>query len=183
MSGEATPPGSGGERICEGLRLMQHNLKMLSQLKQRQERVMAEALQLQQDMLDFRNSFNQEIARILEQAPLKIRPRKVKVDLDAMETDATAANLPSPLQPQPAQANVVEATLASVASHSSELLSAGCENVENLAAEPPPADAQLASFPLPQTPQHVDVVALDSGTSKREQQPQWNWHLSHLQAP
>lgn len=127
---------------------------------------MAEALQLQQDMLDFRNSFNQEIARILEQAPLKIRPRKVKVDLDAMETDATAANLPSPLQPQPAQANVVEATLASVASHSSELLSAGCENVENLAAVPPPADAQLASFPLPQTPQHVDVCALDSGTSK-----------------
>ena len=36
MSGEATPPGSGGEHICEGLRLMQHNLKMLCDLKQRQ---------------------------------------------------------------------------------------------------------------------------------------------------
>ncbi|XP_076453428.1 rab5 GDP/GTP exchange factor-like isoform X2 [Babylonia areolata] len=104
MSGEATPPGSSGEHICEGLRLMQHNLKTLSELKQRQERVMAEALQLQQEMRDFNQNFSAEIANVLQRTPLTIRPRKVKVDLDAEESDSCEANLPSPLQPLPAAA-------------------------------------------------------------------------------
>ncbi|KAL8597191.1 hypothetical protein ACOMHN_022238 [Nucella lapillus] len=102
MSGEATPAGSCGEHICEGLRLMQHNLQSLTQLKQRQERVMAEALQLQQEMRDFNQNFSAEITSVLQRTPLTIRPRKVKVDLDAVESDSCSANLPSPLQPLPA---------------------------------------------------------------------------------
>ena len=62
---------------------------------------MAEALQLQQDMRDFSHSFSVEIASVLQRTPLTIRPRKVKVDLDAEESDSCEANLPSPLQPLP----------------------------------------------------------------------------------
>ncbi|KAK7088178.1 rab5 GDP/GTP exchange factor-like [Littorina saxatilis] len=114
MSGEATPPGSSGEHICEGLRLMQHNLNSLTDLKQRQERVMAEALQLQQDMKDFSQNFNKEIADVLQRTPLTIRPRKVKVDLDAEVSDSCEANLPSPLQPLPC-GGVATGTAVSVA--------------------------------------------------------------------
>lgn len=115
MSGEATPPGSGGEHICEGLRLMQQNLKTLIELRQRQERVMAEALKLQQDMRDFNDSFDKDIASALVRAPLTIRPRKVKVDLDDMEMDGSTANLPSPLQPLPASGSVGGQTTAATA--------------------------------------------------------------------
>ena len=62
---------------------------------------MAEALQLQQDMRDFNQSFDTEIAGVLQRTPLTVRPRKVKVDLDARESDSCEANLPSPLQPLP----------------------------------------------------------------------------------
>lgn len=62
---------------------------------------MAEALQLQQDMRDFSHSFSMEVSSVLQRTPLTIRPRKVKVDLDAEESDSCEANLPSPLQPLP----------------------------------------------------------------------------------
>lgn len=67
---------------------------------------MAEALKLKQDMQNFKENFQQEIARVMQRTPLTIRPRKVKVDLDAMETDASTSNLPSPLVPQPVSCNV-----------------------------------------------------------------------------
>ena len=63
--------------------------------------VMSEALQLQQDMHEFKASFKKEIADVIERTPLTIRPRKTKVDLDAGVSDDPAAQmLPPPLIPQ-----------------------------------------------------------------------------------
>lgn len=99
MSGEAVPAGRGNEYMCEGLKLMYDNLKTLAELRQRQEKVMAEALQLQQDMREFKESFKKEILNVLERTPLIIKPRKCKADIDA--EDPSCGKLPPPLLPQP----------------------------------------------------------------------------------
>ncbi|GFN99537.1 Rab5 GDP/GTP exchange factor-like [Plakobranchus ocellatus] len=102
MSGAAVPPGyhrGGGEHLSIGLRLMYENLRVLGELRQRQEKVMAEALQLQADMNEFKENFVQEVNQAKERTPLVIRPRKVKVDLDIEFSASNSSNLPSPLTP------------------------------------------------------------------------------------
>ncbi|XP_064612539.1 rab5 GDP/GTP exchange factor-like [Liolophura sinensis] len=99
MSGEAVPAGSGNEYMCEGLKLMYDNLKTLAELRQRQEKVMAEALQLQQDMREFKESFKKEILNVLERTPLVVKPRKCKADIDA--DDPSSEKLPPPMLPLP----------------------------------------------------------------------------------
>jgi len=62
MSGAATPHDpSRVITSCDGLRLMRQNVTALVELRQRQERLMAEAMQLQQDMVDFCNSTRDQV--------------------------------------------------------------------------------------------------------------------------
>ena len=62
MSGAATPHDpSQVITTCDGLRLMQQNVAALVDLRARQERLMAEAMQLQQDMVDFCAATRQQV--------------------------------------------------------------------------------------------------------------------------
>ncbi|XP_046578913.1 rab5 GDP/GTP exchange factor-like [Haliotis rubra] len=99
MSGEAVPPSAGNEYMCEGLRMSKENLRGLGELRQRQEKVAAEALQLQQEMMEFKENFMKEIQDVLTRTPLKLKPRKVKIDLDAESEEQGTLNLPSPIKP------------------------------------------------------------------------------------
>ncbi|XP_064620375.1 rab5 GDP/GTP exchange factor-like isoform X2 [Lineus longissimus] len=99
MSGEVAPPTDNF--MCEGLRLMYQNLNTLADLQQRHEKLMAEALQLQQDMREFKDSFKAHIQTVLHNTPLVIKPRKTKVDLDQLE-NVDSDMLPPPLTPQQA---------------------------------------------------------------------------------
>lgn len=99
MSGELAPPSNN--YMCDGLRVMYQNINTLADLQTRHEKLMAEALQLQQDMKDFRESFKHQIQSVLDRTPCTIKPRKQKVDLDNLENDESE-NLPEPLTPQTA---------------------------------------------------------------------------------
>lgn len=102
MSGAAVPPGyhrGGGEHLSVGLRLMYENLRVLGELRQRQEKVMAEALQLQADMNEFKENFMHEVNQVKDRCPLVMRPRRIKVDLDLEFSANNSSNLPSPLTP------------------------------------------------------------------------------------
>lgn len=98
MSGDAVPHNPTKVYTCEGLRLMHQNMTVLSDLRSQQERLMAEALQLQQDMVDFCNGFRNEVQAVRHRTPFVVRPRRTKVNLD--EEPPEAEFLPPPIQPQ-----------------------------------------------------------------------------------
>lgn len=97
MSGEATPPSRGNEYMCEGMRLMYENLQRVAEMQKRHDKVMAEAMQLQRDVEEFKENFKLEIQKVLERTPLEIKPRKVKVEID--EESEETNKLPPPLIP------------------------------------------------------------------------------------
>jgi hypothetical protein len=99
MSGEAIPHDPTKQYSCEGLRLMHQNLSSLADLRSQLECLMAEAMQLQQDNLDFKENFKKEIGDVLARTPLVIKPRKVKVNIDEDDGSDVSSRLPPPLMP------------------------------------------------------------------------------------
>ncbi|XP_072163663.1 rab5 GDP/GTP exchange factor-like [Diadema setosum] len=101
MSGRAVPPGSERttEPICEGLRMMYANLSALEDLRNRQDCLMENALDLQRELVAWRDGVVKQVQEVLTTKPLVVKRFHVpSLDEDLPQEDSR--ELPSPLQPE-----------------------------------------------------------------------------------
>lgn len=102
VSGESVPSGSGyGRGASEALRLMYTNLALLGDLRQRQQRLAADACALRQQIQGFREAVSQEVQQVLSRSPLLLQPYRVPADLDlcfvpAFLRDSVVRDKPQP---------------------------------------------------------------------------------------
>ncbi|XP_041053410.1 rab5 GDP/GTP exchange factor [Carcharodon carcharias] len=103
MSGQASPKKQDSEEwspdTCPGLKQMYKNLNLISQLNERQQKILSDAKQLEKDLIDWSEGVTKEVEDIIEKYPLDIKPRGqpvAAIDSDNVEND----KLPPPIQPQ-----------------------------------------------------------------------------------
>ncbi|XP_048412866.1 rab5 GDP/GTP exchange factor isoform X2 [Stegostoma tigrinum] len=103
MSGQASPKKQDSEEwspdTCPGLKQMYKNLNLISQLNERQQKLLSDAKQLEKDLIDWSEGVTRDVEDIIEKYPLEIKPRGqpvAAIDSDNVEND----KLPPPIQPQ-----------------------------------------------------------------------------------
>ncbi|XP_074830969.1 rab5 GDP/GTP exchange factor isoform X1 [Natator depressus] len=103
MSGQTSPKKQESENwssdVCLGVKQMYKNLDLLSQLNERQERIVSEAKKLEKDLIDWTDGITKEVQDIVDKYPLEIKPKNqplAAIDSENVEND----KLPPPLQPQ-----------------------------------------------------------------------------------
>uniref|UniRef100_A0A2K5HAT8 Rab5 GDP/GTP exchange factor n=1 Tax=Colobus angolensis palliatus TaxID=336983 RepID=A0A2K5HAT8_COLAP len=103
MSGQTSPRKQEAESwspdACLGVKQMYKNLDLLSQLSERQERIMNEAKKLEKDLIDWTDGITREVQDIVEKYSLEIKPPNqplAAIDSENIKND----KLPPPLQPQ-----------------------------------------------------------------------------------
>uniref|UniRef100_A0ACB8EDI3 Rab5 GDP/GTP exchange factor n=1 Tax=Sphaerodactylus townsendi TaxID=933632 RepID=A0ACB8EDI3_9SAUR len=103
MSGQASPkkqePENWSGDMSVGVRQMYRNLDLISQLNERQEKIVNEAKKLERDLIDWTDGVAKEVQEIVEKYPLEIKPPNpalAAIDSENVEND----KLPPPLQPQ-----------------------------------------------------------------------------------
>ncbi|XP_040194429.1 rab5 GDP/GTP exchange factor isoform X1 [Rana temporaria] len=103
MSGQASPKKHDSDiwdtDTCPGVKQMHRNLDLLSQLSERQERIVTEAKKLEKDLIDWTDDVTREVQDIVEKYPLNIQSSTqalASIDSENVEDD----RLPPPLQPQ-----------------------------------------------------------------------------------
>ncbi|XP_043574475.1 rab5 GDP/GTP exchange factor isoform X3 [Chiloscyllium plagiosum] len=103
MSGQASPKKQDSEEwspeACPGLKQMYKNLNLISQLNERQQKILSDAKQLEKDLIDWSEGVTKDIEDIIEKYPLEIKPKGqpvAAIDSDNVEND----KLPPPIQPQ-----------------------------------------------------------------------------------
>lgn len=99
MSGEALPPNAldSDSWLCEGMRIMQQNLSTLTDLQTKMDKLNADSIELENEMIEIEESVKTQVAEVLERTPLTIRPR-AKANIDDVDPDSQL--LPPPLTPQ-----------------------------------------------------------------------------------
>ncbi|XP_074017045.1 rab5 GDP/GTP exchange factor isoform X8 [Numenius arquata] len=103
MTGQTSPKKQESDSfspdVCLGVKQMYKNLDLLSQLNERQERIVSEAKKLEKDLIDWTDGITKEVQDIVEKYPLEIKPKNqalAAIDSENVEND----KLPPPLQPQ-----------------------------------------------------------------------------------
>ncbi|KAJ7423091.1 Rab5 GDP/GTP exchange factor [Willisornis vidua] len=103
MTGQTSPKkqecDSFSPDVCLGVKQMCKSLDLLSQLNERQERIVSEAKKLEKDLIDWTDGITKEVEEIVEKYPLEIKPKSqalAAIDSENVEND----KLPPPLQPQ-----------------------------------------------------------------------------------
>lgn len=102
ITGTAVPPGSWRSSLlmCEGLQVMSQNLKTLSDLRIRHDRVLTDARCLQEEMTTFQSDIEQEVQSVLSRTEYTIIGPKKPVDPDEDVDDTVIKGLPPPLLPE-----------------------------------------------------------------------------------
>ncbi|XP_075052897.1 rab5 GDP/GTP exchange factor isoform X2 [Mixophyes fleayi] len=103
MSGQASPKRQDSDiweaDQCPAVKQMHRNLDLLSQLSERQERIVTGAKKLEKDLIDWTDEVTREVQDIVEKYPLHIKSTSqalASIDSENVEDD----RLPPPLQPQ-----------------------------------------------------------------------------------
>ncbi|XP_063812057.1 rab5 GDP/GTP exchange factor isoform X2 [Pseudophryne corroboree] len=103
MSGQASPkrqdPDIWDADTCPGVKQLHRNLDLLSQLSERQDRIVAGAKKLEKDLIDWTDEVTREVQDIVEKYPLHIKSTSqalASIDSENVEDEL----LPPPLQPQ-----------------------------------------------------------------------------------
>uniref|UniRef100_A0A803VN88 RAB guanine nucleotide exchange factor 1 n=1 Tax=Ficedula albicollis TaxID=59894 RepID=A0A803VN88_FICAL len=103
MTGQTSPKKQESDSfspdVCLGVKQMCKSLDLLSQLNERQERIVSEAKKLEKDLIDWTDGITKEVEDIVEKYPLEIKPKSqalAAIDSENVEND----KLPPPLQPQ-----------------------------------------------------------------------------------
>ncbi|XP_057241500.1 rab5 GDP/GTP exchange factor isoform X1 [Malurus melanocephalus] len=103
MTGQTSPKKQESDSfspdVCLGVKQMCKSLDLLSQLNERQERIVSEAKKLEKDLIDWTDGITKEVEEIVEKYPLEIKPKSqalAAIDSENVEND----KLPPPLQPQ-----------------------------------------------------------------------------------
>uniref|UniRef100_A0A0K2U5L6 Rab5 GDP/GTP exchange factorlike [Saccoglossus kowalevskii] n=1 Tax=Lepeophtheirus salmonis TaxID=72036 RepID=A0A0K2U5L6_LEPSM len=99
VSGRAMPPGSWQSSLlmCEGLQVMSQNLKTLSDLQVRHDKVQEEAQKLQCEMDDFQKVITEEVESVLKRTEYTIKVKNPALLVD--ENSPSTVLLPEPLEP------------------------------------------------------------------------------------
>ena len=97
MSGEIVPHDPTKKFTCEGLQIMEQNIETLASLRVRQDKLMSETEELQEELSSFKHNFKKQIEEVLEKNPWEVKPRRTKVDID--EENSEQERLPPPLLP------------------------------------------------------------------------------------
>ena len=110
ITGKSVPPGSWRTSLlmCDGLQVTSQNLKTLAELKKRQDLVISQSLNLQEEMDAFQKDVEEEVKAVLDRTKYTIKHPKKPVEPDADVDESDVSALPPPLIPQNMQTSTVD---------------------------------------------------------------------------